>query len=149
MGPDPELKDFRSCARSDGEVRLHQCTSTFMEANLSAFDENDENKLEYTGIYESYVKIMEDVIDSGLMVSFSQEDIEKFYLDFCDNYKNYESQDKETVDKLFRLTDLENFKDSMLEVKSAVTKDVSASATTQEIDDVSLMKKAQVLQPLF
>jgi hypothetical protein len=123
--------------------------ATFMEANLSAFDENDENKLEYTGIYESYVKIMEDVIDSGLMVSFSQEDIEKFYLDFRDNYKNYESQDKETVDKLFRLTDLENFKDSMLEVKSAVTKDVSASATTQDIDDVSLMKKAQVLQPLF
>ena len=32
---------------------------TFMNQHFAVFDENDENKLEYTGIYESYVQVME------------------------------------------------------------------------------------------
>ena len=63
----------------------------FMKANVQIFDENDENKLEYTGIYESYVKIMEDIIDANLIESFTKDDIESFYAHFRDNYQSYEA----------------------------------------------------------
>ena len=110
---------------------------TFMQANVQAFDENDENKLEYTGIYESYVKIMEDIIDAKLIESFPKDDIESFYANFRDNYQSYEAQDKETVDSLFELTDFVRFKDSMLAKKSAIVKDGNAGgevAGTADLD---------------
>ena len=37
-----------------------------MNGNIEKFDENEENKLEYTAIYESYVEIIESLIDSNL-----------------------------------------------------------------------------------
>ena len=40
---------------------------------MDKFDENEENRLEYTAIYESYVKIMEDYIDAKMMDLYSQD----------------------------------------------------------------------------
>ena len=61
----------------------------FMKANVQIFD--DENKLEYNGIYESYVEIMEDIIDANLVEFFTKDDIESFYAHFRDNYQSYEA----------------------------------------------------------
>jgi len=63
----------------------------FMQANVQIFDENDENKLEYNGIYESYVEIMEDIIDANLVEFFTKDDIKSFYAQFRDNYQSYEA----------------------------------------------------------
>lgn len=111
---------------------------TFMQANVGHFDEFDENKLEYTGIYESYVTIMEDIIDAKLVERFSTEDIEAFYHEFRDNYMTYEAQDKETVDKLFELTDFVRFKDSMLIKKAAISQDSSAGGQSAKSSNDNL-----------
>ena len=45
---------------------FHTAQMSFMTGNINKFDENEENKLEYTAIYESYVEIIESLIDSNL-----------------------------------------------------------------------------------
>ena len=45
---------------------FHTAQMSFMTSNIDKFDENEENKLEYTAIYESYVEIIESLIDSNL-----------------------------------------------------------------------------------
>ncbi len=55
---------------------------TFMNTHCNTFDENDENKLEYTGIYESYVQIMEQIIDVKLKDKFAEGQVDAFYIDF-------------------------------------------------------------------
>lgn len=42
-----------------------------MKENCSKFEDSDENKLEYTAIYESYVEILEDMIETKLYEKFS------------------------------------------------------------------------------
>ena len=37
-----------------------------MKANMEIFDENEENKLEYMSIFESYVIFTENLIDTTL-----------------------------------------------------------------------------------
>ena len=39
---------------------------------MHIFDENDENKLEYTSVFESYVLIMDDLIDMKLNSKFGE-----------------------------------------------------------------------------
>ena len=43
----------------------------FMKENCQKFEDSDENKLEYTAIYESYVEILEDMIETKLFEKFS------------------------------------------------------------------------------
>jgi hypothetical protein len=49
-----------------------------MEANVNVFEDNDENKLEYTPIFESYVKIMDDLMDDKLNSKFGEAAVEAF-----------------------------------------------------------------------
>ena len=65
---------------------------------MSKFDEAEENKLEYTGIYEAYVQIIDQLIDSKLAEScgFSQPEIEEFYANFSQQSAAYEALDRET-----------------------------------------------------
>ena len=51
----------------------------FMKEHANTFDENDENKLEYTGIFESYVQITEQIIEVKLREIFSNEPVDAFY----------------------------------------------------------------------
>jgi len=44
-----------------------------MRANMGTFDENEENKLEYMSIFESYVMSMEDLIDAKLNEKYANE----------------------------------------------------------------------------
>ena len=74
---------------------------------MSKFDEEEENKLEYTGIYESYVMIVDQLIDSKLTeeCGFSQPEIEAFYVDFAGQSTVYESIDAEAFNTLMEFTD--------------------------------------------
>ena len=90
---------------------------------METFDENDENKLEYTPIYESYVKIMEDYIDAKMMEKYSMDEIKSFYLDFANDPAKYEAIDKAIVEELFAFTDFEQFKKQMLANKASINKD--------------------------
>ena len=39
--------------------------------NCLKFEDSEENKLEYTAIYESYVQILEDMIETKLFEKFT------------------------------------------------------------------------------
>jgi len=43
-----------------------------MSKHKDIFDENDENKLEYTTIFEEYVKILESTIDTQLYQNYQE-----------------------------------------------------------------------------
>ena len=60
----------------------------FLNAHLNTFDANEENKLEYTGIYESYVQILDQLIDTKLVEGsgFQSADVDAFYVDFAANH---------------------------------------------------------------
>ena len=92
----------------------------FYKTNMHLFDEDDENKLEYTGIYEHYVMAMEGVIDAKLAEKFSQDVIDSFYVDFIQQYKEYEKLDAILVGLLFTMTDFLKFKESMIRNKKAL-----------------------------
>ena len=62
----------------------------FFEKNKEPFEDTEENKLEYTQIFEQYVTILEEIIAAKLKEKYSEEQIEGFYLSFKDNLKQYE-----------------------------------------------------------
>ena len=52
---------------------------------MSKFNEEEENKLEYTNVYQDYVQLMEQILDSMLKKStyeYSDEKVEAFYSTF-------------------------------------------------------------------
>jgi ADP-ribosylation factor 2-binding protein len=89
----------------------------FIETNMEKFDEEEENKIEYTGIYETYVGTMEAIIDEQLASKFSEQRCEAFYQHFQANYPMYEKIDNEIVEKLFTMIDFLKFKEGMLNLK--------------------------------
>ena len=93
----------------------------FIKTNMDKFDEEEENKIEYTGIYETYVGIMERVIDEQLNAKFSEEKCEAFYQHFQANYPKYEKIDNDLVEKLFTMIDFMKFKEQMLNLKKKMT----------------------------
>ena len=94
----------------------------FYEKHMDTFDENDENKLEYTQIYEAYVLISETLIEAELQKDYSQDQIQKFYDHFKENLKDYEALSPETVDTLYAFIDFDVFKKAMLRYKSDIHK---------------------------
>ena len=73
------------------------CRADFLEAsaafaakNAIIFEDSEENKLEYTGVFESYVQILEQVIESSVRETHSQAQIDAFYGDFVMNFKKYQ-----------------------------------------------------------
>ena len=63
----------------------------FFEKHKDQFTDDEENRLEYKEIYENYVFIVDQVIDTKLQGKFSEEEVEAFYEGFAAKYKSYES----------------------------------------------------------
>ena len=111
-----------------------------MSKHKDIFDENDENKLEYTTIFEEYVKILERTIDTQLYQNYQEAQISAFYNDFKDNFKEYQKVNSDTVEILFGFIDFNKFKTQMLEVKKSQvsdTVDVSNSDDHYYIDEAT------------
>lgn len=105
----------------------------FYDKYHTQFDPEDENKLEYTPIYEKYVEIMEKIIETKLKAEYghTDEEIETFYNDFKADVKEYEKQDIDTVDILYSLVDFVKFKKSMISYVKGAT---DLKATDDEVD---------------
>ena len=111
-----------------------------MSKHKDIFDENDENKLEYTTIFEEYVKILESTIDTQLYQNYQEAQISAFYNDFKDNFKEYQKVNSDTVEILVGFIDFNKFKTQMLEVKKSQvsdTVDVSNSDDHYYIDEAT------------
>lgn len=92
----------------------------FFEQNKDKVEDTEENKLEYTPIFEAYMLILETVIEVELQKTFSHEDIKAFYQHFKENLGAYEEKNKDTVDTLYSFIDFDKFKQAILKYKSDV-----------------------------
>ena len=68
---------------------------------MGTFTDDDENKLEYTQIFEAYVSILEQIISVKLKQTYPEEKVDAFYEDFAANIPKYEALDAITVNVLF------------------------------------------------
>lgn len=75
--------------------------------NCHVFENEEENKLEYTTIYEQFVDIVERAIEAKLKEEYNYQDseIEEFLKTFEDNIGTYKEKDPETVDVLYGFID--------------------------------------------
>ena len=109
---------FKTIAELVTATEFQEATYQYLDLHKEVFTDDDENKLEYTPIFENYVNILEQVIDSKLQQSYGADDILGFYLDFKDNFKQYEGENEEVVDTLFGFVDFNRFKQQMLQFKA-------------------------------
>ena len=93
---------------------------TFYEKVIHKFEDTEENKLEYTSIFEEYVFIVENILEAKLKTEFSEEQLTYFYTHFKDNYKVYEAVNSDTVEVIFGFTDFVKFKEQVLKFKSGI-----------------------------
>ena len=70
-------------------VDFQDASLQFLKKHQDVFTDDDENKLEYTTIFEEYVQILEKVIDSRLIEFFNQAQIQAFYIDFTTSFVEY------------------------------------------------------------
>ena len=113
-----------------------QSQADFMMANFRIFEEDDENKLEYTSVFESYVQIMEQLIELRIKQQFSEQEYNEFLADFGANYNTYKQYESETVEILLDFVDFPSFKKTMLEYKKVQGQDQlnGDKGLTAEID---------------
>jgi len=89
-----------------------------MEKNSEIFEDTEENKLEYTNVYTEYVHILDAMIDAKLKESYSEDELETFYLGFKDQIGQYEQINPEVVNTLFAFLDFDKFKKAILLFKN-------------------------------
>ena len=110
----------------------------FFDKNCQIFSEEEENKLEYTNVYEAYVKLMEQLIEMNLKekYSVSDEDVKAFY----DTLKQegaittYQTLNNDTLEILFGFIDFDKFKRSMLDAKKGMV-NTEESKNVEEYKD--------------
>ena len=86
----------------------------FCEKYYKIFEEKDENKLEYTKIFNEYTKTTEEFLEKELKKRVKEYNIDDFY-------KLLESKkfkiDEQLLDTLLDLSEFNNFKEMMLNYK--------------------------------
>lgn len=104
------LSVFNAISELITSTEFNQACVSFLTKHMDVFDEEEENKLEYSTIFEEYVQILEQVIDSKLFQNFAEPTVKAFYSDFANNFKEYEKINQDAVDTLFGFTDFNKFK---------------------------------------
>ena len=96
------------------EEEFEKMQNDFCEKYYKEFEDKDENKLEYTKIFNEYTKTTEDFLEKNLKKRVTQYKIDDFY-------KMLESKkfkmDEQLLDTLLDLSDFGNFKEMMLNYK--------------------------------
>ena len=93
---------------------------------MDLFDEEEENKLEYTNVYQDYVHLMEHLLDATLKndtYNHTDEEVDEFYTSFKEESKVYITANEDVMDLLFGLVDFQKFKRSVLEYKKGCIDD--------------------------
>ena len=85
MDDSKNLRIFNSIVDVTSQKEFFQAQDEFYKKNAENFEDTEENKLEYTNIYTEYVHILDQMIDAKLKESFSDEELEAFYLTFKEN----------------------------------------------------------------
>jgi ADP-ribosylation factor 2-binding protein len=67
------MQIFRSIEGFIADTEFGDAQFTFFEKVKDKFDEGEENKLEYTSIFEEYVYIVENLIDAKLKEKYSED----------------------------------------------------------------------------
>ena len=105
------------------EEEFEKMQNDFCEKYYKIFEDKEENKLEYTKIFNEYTKKTEDFLVKNLQKRVTQYKIDDFY-------KMLESKkfkmDEQLLDTLLALSDFNNFKDMMLNYKRAKTNNKKA-----------------------
>ena len=83
-----------------------------------------ENKLEYTAVYENYLKLIEKVLEKQVMErhTISDEEMNGFYASLKgsqEKIKMLEDIDKDSLDTLFEFCNFDTFKSCMVEAKKS------------------------------
>ena len=95
----------------------------FCEKYYKVFEDKDENKLEYTKIFNEYTKNTEEFLEKNLKKRVTQYKIDDFY-------KMLESKkfkmDEQLLDTLLDISDFGNFKQMMLDYKRSKTNNKKA-----------------------
>lgn len=93
---------------------------SFFAQNCDKFEaDEEENKHEYKQIYEEFLSIQENVIETKLKEQHSEDDVLEFYTTFQDKMKAYEQINKDTVDFLFEMIEFDKFKSKMCRMKAS------------------------------
>ena len=96
------------------EEEFEKMQNDFCEKYYRVFEDKDENKLEYTKIFNEYTKKTEEFLEKNLKKRVTQYKIDDFY-------KMLESKkfkmDEQLLDTLLDFSDFNNFKEMMLNYK--------------------------------
>ena len=96
------------------EDSFEKMQNDFCEKYYKVFEEKDENKLEYTKIFNEYTKTTEEFLEKELIKRVKEYKIDEFY-------KLLESKkfkiDEQLLDTLLDLSEFNNFKEMMLNYK--------------------------------
>ena len=96
------------------EDQFEKMQNDFCEKYYKIFEEKDENKLEYTKIFNEYTKTTEEFLEKELKKRVKEYNIDDFY-------KLLESKkfkiDEQLLDTLLDLSEFNNFKEMMLNYK--------------------------------
>ena len=92
------------------EDQFVEAQKTFFFKYKDTFTDDEENKLEYTQIFEAYVQLLEEIISAKLKDTYSEEQMDGFYKHFADNLKIYEENDAMAMNTLFGLINFDRFK---------------------------------------
>jgi len=103
------------------------------------FDEDEENKHDYADIFEDYVKLVDNAIDTELYKKFNKEEVDDFYKTFKDNYSHYKEIHSDAVEILKNAIDFETFKATMLRFKKGVINE-QTDPTKANLGDAGLEK---------
>ena len=129
---------FRTVSDYIIDCDFGQAQYEFFEKCKSKIEADEENKLEYTPIFNEYVQVMEQFVDFKLKEKYSDEQITAFYEEFKVNFKNYEASNKDSVEVLFGLIDFEKFKEAVLNYKKGI--DEGKASAEQAMADAEKMK---------
>lgn len=106
-------KVFNSIVQIATSSEFNKQQQEFYDLKMKLFDEEDENKLEYTNIYQDYVLLMEQILDVTLKnetYGHTEEQVQAFYSTFKDNLETYKQMNDDVMDILFGLVDFAKFK---------------------------------------
>ena len=106
--------------------------------------DEEENKHEHKEIFEAYVMILDEIINSQLYSKFTQEQIDAFYDHFTNNIEAYEQEDQETMDIMFGFCDFPTFKKQMIETKMCFDSNDTGEGSTSA-DEVAKNFKGEEL----
>ncbi|KAL1124171.1 hypothetical protein AAG570_001941, partial [Ranatra chinensis] len=97
------------------DLSFQELQKNFLDKYFSEFDEEEENKLCYTGIFQEYISLIENYIESKLKASLPNFNMEEFYEELK---KRKTELDGEVFEMLFTLSDFLAFKELLLDYKA-------------------------------